>query len=192
MLSLVAQSCPTLCDPKDCMELTKLLYPWILSRQEYWSGLQCHSPGDLPNPGIEPRSPALQADFYQLSYKGSSYVEHVMWNVTLDESQAGIKTAEEWQQPQIHRWYHFNGRKWRGTKEPLDESEGEGWKPGLKPNIQKTDHGIQSHHFMANRWGNNGKQWQILFSWALKSLWTVTAVTKLQDTWSLEGKLWQT
>ena len=33
-----------------------------LSRQEYWSGLPCTSPGDFPNPGIEPRSPALQAD----------------------------------------------------------------------------------------------------------------------------------
>ena len=31
-------------------------------RQEYWSGLSFPSPGDLPNPGIEPRSPALQAD----------------------------------------------------------------------------------------------------------------------------------
>ena len=31
------------------------------SRQEYWSGLPFHSPGDLPNPGIEPGSPALQA-----------------------------------------------------------------------------------------------------------------------------------
>ena len=32
------------------------------SRQEYWSGLPCPSPGDLPDPGIEPWSPALQAD----------------------------------------------------------------------------------------------------------------------------------
>ena len=32
------------------------------SRQEYWSGLLFSSPGDLPDPGIEPRSPALQAD----------------------------------------------------------------------------------------------------------------------------------
>ena len=32
------------------------------SRQEYWSGLPCLPPRDLPNPGIEPRSPALQAD----------------------------------------------------------------------------------------------------------------------------------
>ena len=33
-----------------------------LSRQEYWSGLPFPSPGDLPNPGIKPGSPALQAD----------------------------------------------------------------------------------------------------------------------------------
>ena len=30
--------------------------------QEYWSGLSCLSPGDLPNPGVEPRSPTLQVD----------------------------------------------------------------------------------------------------------------------------------
>ena len=41
--------------------------PWTiqsmgLSRPEYWSGLPFPSPGDLPNPGIKPRSPALQAD----------------------------------------------------------------------------------------------------------------------------------
>ena len=41
------------------------------SRQEYWSGLPFPSPGDLPDPGIEPRSPALQADALTLSYKGS-------------------------------------------------------------------------------------------------------------------------
>ena len=32
------------------------------SKQEYWSGLPFPSPGDLPDPGIEPRSPALEAD----------------------------------------------------------------------------------------------------------------------------------
>ena len=32
------------------------------SRQGYWSGLPFHSPGDLPNPGIEPGSPALEID----------------------------------------------------------------------------------------------------------------------------------
>ena len=37
-------------------------------RQEYWSGLPFSPPGDLPNPGIEPRSPALLADSLPLSH----------------------------------------------------------------------------------------------------------------------------
>ena len=48
----VAQLCPTLCDPMDYTVHE-------FSRPEYWSG---DSPGDLPNPVIKPRSPALQAD----------------------------------------------------------------------------------------------------------------------------------
>ena len=40
--------------------------------------------------------------------------------------------------------------------------------------------------------GEKWKQWQILFSWAPKSLWMVTAAMKLNDTCSLEEKLWQT
>ena len=58
-----------------------------------------------------------------------------------------------------------------------EESE----KAYLKLNIQKTkDHGLWSHHFLANRWGNKWKRWQILFSWAPKSLQTVTAAMKLR------------
>ena len=67
-----------------------------------------------------------------------------------------------------------------------EESE----KSWLKTQHSKNeDHGIQSHYFMTNRWGKKWKQWQILFSWALKSLWMVTAAMKLKDTCSLEGKL---
>ena len=40
------------------------------SRQEYCSGLPFPSPGDLPNPGIEPRSPALQADSLPTELQG--------------------------------------------------------------------------------------------------------------------------
>ena len=58
--SEVAQSCPTLCD---LWTLAHKVPPSMgFSRQEYWSGLPFPSPGDLPNPGIEPRSPTLQAD----------------------------------------------------------------------------------------------------------------------------------
>ena len=42
------------------------------SRQEYWSGLPFPSPGDLPNSGIEPRSPALQADSLATELQGKS------------------------------------------------------------------------------------------------------------------------
>ena len=51
----VAQSCPILCDPWT-------IQPMEFSRPEYWSGWPFPSPEDLPNPGIKPRSPTLQAD----------------------------------------------------------------------------------------------------------------------------------
>ena len=59
---LVAKSCPNLCDSVDCSLPGSSIYG-IFSRQEYWSGLLFPSPGDLPNPGIDPGSPTLQADF---------------------------------------------------------------------------------------------------------------------------------
>ena len=57
---LVTQSCPTLRTPWTVARQAPLAIEF--SRQEYWSGLLCPSPGDLPDPGIEPGSPALQAD----------------------------------------------------------------------------------------------------------------------------------
>ena len=57
----VTQSCQTLCDPIDCVAHQASL-SMEFSRQEYWSGLPFPSPGDLPDPGMEPRSPTLQAD----------------------------------------------------------------------------------------------------------------------------------
>ena len=47
------------------------------SRQEHWSGLPCPPPGDLPDPGIEPRSPALQVILYQLSLLGSPFQYYI-------------------------------------------------------------------------------------------------------------------
>ena len=56
----VTQSCLTLCNP---WTLAHQASPSMgFSRQEYWSGLPFPSPRDLPDPGIKPRSPALQAD----------------------------------------------------------------------------------------------------------------------------------
>ena len=58
--SVIAQSCPTLCDPMDCRPPGSSIHGF--PRQEYWSGLPFPSPGDLPDPGIEPKSLTLQAD----------------------------------------------------------------------------------------------------------------------------------
>ena len=56
--SEVAQSCLTLCDPMDS-SLHQAPPSMGFSRQEYWSGLPFPSSGNLPNPGIEPRSLTL-------------------------------------------------------------------------------------------------------------------------------------
>ena len=44
-----------------------------LSRQEHWSGLPFSPPGDLPDPRIEPRSPALQADALPSEPQGKTF-----------------------------------------------------------------------------------------------------------------------
>ena len=62
----VAQSCPTLCNP-----MGYIYSPWNSPGQNTGVGSPIPSPRDLPNSGIEPGSPALQADFfYQRSHKG--------------------------------------------------------------------------------------------------------------------------
>ena len=54
------QVCLILCQPMDCSPPGSSVHGF--SKQEYWSGLSCPPPGDLPDPGIEPRSPALPED----------------------------------------------------------------------------------------------------------------------------------
>ena len=68
----VALSCLTLCDPMD-YRVHGIL------QAEYWSGQPFPSPGDLPNPGIEPRSPTLQADFLPAEPQGY-YKPKMIWN----------------------------------------------------------------------------------------------------------------
>ena len=54
------QLCPTLWDPVDCSPPGSSIHG--IPQKEYWSGLPFPSPGHFPDPGIEPRSPTLQAD----------------------------------------------------------------------------------------------------------------------------------
>ena len=80
-----------------------------------------------------------------------------MRNAGLEEAQPGIKIAGR----------NINNLRYADDTTLLAESEGElksllmkvkeeSEKVGLKFNIQKTDHGIQSYHFIANKWGNSG------------------------------------
>ena len=64
------QLCPALCNLMDYSPPGSSVHGF--SRQEYWSGSPCHSPGDLPDPGNECTSPALQANSLPLSPQGSS------------------------------------------------------------------------------------------------------------------------
>ena len=71
VLCLVAQSCPILCNPVDCIAHQGPLFMGF-SSQEYWSGLPCPTPGDLPNPGIKPRFclPHHRHILYCLNHQG--------------------------------------------------------------------------------------------------------------------------
>ena len=81
-----------------------------------------------------------------------------MRNAGLEETQAGIKIARR---NINHLRYADDTTLMAENKElksPLMKVKEESEKVGLKLNIQKNeDHGIWSHHFMTNRWGNSGK-----------------------------------
>ena len=71
---LVTQLCPTFCNPMDCSHQASLSMEF--SRQEYWSGLPLPSPGDRRDTGIEPGSPALQADSLASDPPGKPIIQH--------------------------------------------------------------------------------------------------------------------
>ena len=112
-----------------------------------------------------------------------------MRNAGLEEAQAGIKIAGR----NIHNLRYSDDTtlmaESKELKSLLKVKESE--KAGLKLNIQKTKiNGIQPHHFMANRWGNNGNSERLfILGGAPKSLQMVIVAMKLKDTYSLEGKL---
>ena len=114
-----------------------------------------------------------------------------MRNVGLEETQAGIKIARR----------NISNLRYADDTTLMAESEEElkcllmkvkveSEKVGLKlNNSENEDHGIQSHHFMANKWGNNGNSDGVCFLGLQKSLQMVTTSMKLKDAFSLEEKL---
>ena len=112
-----------------------------------------------------------------------------MRNAGLEEAQAGIKIAGRNINNLRYADDHPYGRKWRGTKMLLDESESGEWKSWLKAqHSEDEDHGIRSHHFREID-GEQWKQCQTLFFWAPKSLQMVIAAMKLKDAYSLDTTL---
>ena len=112
-----------------------------------------------------------------------------MRNACLDEAQAGIKIARR----------NINNLRYADDTTLMAESEEElknllmkvkeeSEKSGLKTQHSENKvHGIQSHHFMANRWRNSSNSGR-LFSWAPKSMQIVTEAMKSKDACSLEEK----
>ena len=79
----------------------------------------------------------------------TSWQHNIMWNARLDEAQAGIKIAKR----------NISNLQYANDTTLMAESEEEGekreWKSWLKTQPSKNeDHGIWSHHFMVNQWGN--------------------------------------
>ena len=116
--------------------------------------------------------------------------EYILWNAKLGDAQIGIK---------IDRC-NINNLRYADDTTLMAESEEEprsllmkvkeeNGKAGLKLNIQKTKIVASSP---ITSWQIEGEKWQLLFSWAPKSLWTVTVAMKLKDACSSEEKLWQT
>ena len=106
------------------------------------------------------------------------YAEYIIRNAGLEEAQAAIKIA---------------GRNINNLRYTEDGSRRleclERYIAGEAKFGMGLDHGIQSHHFMGNRWRNSGNSVRLYFLGAPKSLQMVSVAMKLKDAYSLEEKL---
>ena len=117
------------------------------------------------------------------------YAEYIMRNAGLDEVQAGIKIARR----NINNLRYADDTTLMAEGEELKsllmKMKEESKKAGLKLNVQETfkkDHGLWSHHLMANRWGN-GKSMRFYLLWLQNHCRPVTAAMKLKDAFSLKN-----
>ena len=101
------------CMPVKMQRLELYMEQWTDSKlgKEYINAVYCH--------------PAYLTSMQNTSWEIPDWMSHKL------ES----RLPGEYQQPQICRWYLSSGRKWKGTKDLLDEGERREWKAGLKFNI---------------------------------------------------------
>ena len=133
---------------------TMLLHPWDFPGKR--TGVDCLLQGIFLTQGSNPGLPHFRQMLYRLSHQGTP--EYIMRNARLDETQGGIK---------ISRWNINNLRYADDTtlmaeskeelKSLLVKVKEESEKAGLKQHSKNEVHGLQPHHFMANRWGNSDR-----------------------------------
>ena len=115
------------------------------------------------------------------------HTECIMWNTRLDEAQVGIQIARR----NINNFRHEDNttlvaESKKVLKSLLMNVKEESENAGFKLNIQRTKFMPSGHITSWQIEGKQWKQWQSSFSWAPKSLWTVTAAMKLKNSCFLE------
>ena len=114
-----------------------------------------------------------------------------MRNIGLEEAQAGIKIARR----NINNLRYANdtiltAESKEGLKNLLMKVKEESEKADLKQHSKDEDHGIWSHHFMGNRWGNSGNSVRLYFLGSkITADGDCSHEIKRRDAYSLEGKL---
>ena len=122
--SVVSESLPS-CGLKPA----RLLCPWGFSRQAYGSGWPCPPPGDRPNPGIKPRSPALQVDSSLAELPGKPCSEARYWQRPLAEVTWGGMESLLWGEGRKQRRVTLEGPP-HTTACPRTELQSMGVYPG--------------------------------------------------------------
>ena len=122
--------------------------PWIIqsmvfSRPNSGVGSLSLLQGIFPTQGLNPGLPHCRQILYQLSHKKSCEMPG-RWIINWNQD-----CWEKYQQLCICRWYHSNGRKWRGTKEPLNDGERGEWKSSFKK--------LRPWHLVCSLHGNSGR-----------------------------------
>ena len=136
--------CVCVCVCKLLSHFQLFMTPWTLasqaplsmgfSRQEYWSGLPFPSPEDLPNSGIEPRSPALQVNFLPSkppgSLKNGGHCQIKIWGnnrlISLDSAQFLSKLS--WNSVHCQVLFSFNNEEMKeGRPAPTERVPGGIW-----------------------------------------------------------------
>ena len=137
---LVAQSCPTVCDPMNGSPPGSTIHEVL--QQEYWSGLPFPSPGDLPILGIKPRSPSIAGGFLTSATPGKG--EKVQSTFSqLASAQWGASSTYRWMKP-VPPWRSrlpeaVTALVWGSSPTPIsggpvpEDTECPGWSELMRP-----------------------------------------------------------